>query len=178
MAHFKKGNKYGNRFSRNNQPQKRGRKPTLYKSLKQIVGDNIDYDLSDADFWKIIRWTIEQTPRTLEKLIKNPDGTPNKETPLWLISIINAINRDIKYGRTRTIDMIFDRIFGKATVVVENEITAQIDPPINPSSLDLSTLSEDELLQFERLLDKISNPDYKEHNEERITDPSTDQSVK
>lgn len=178
MAQFKQGNKYGNRFTRSNQPKKKGRKPTLYKSLKQIVGEAVDSELNDDDFWKIIRWTIEQTPRTLEKLIKNPDGTPNKETPLWLISIINAINRDIKYGRTRTIDMIFDRIFGKATVMVENEITAQIATPISPSSLDLSTLNEDELLQFERLLDKISNPDYKDQSEGHITDPSIDQSLK
>lgn len=178
MAQFKQGNKYGNRFTRSNQPKKKGRKPTLYKSLKQIVGEAVDSELNDDDFWKIIRWTIEQNPRTLEKLIKNPDGSINTETPLWLISIIEAINRDIKYGRMRTINMIFDRIFGKATVVVENEIAAQVNTQINPNSLDLSTLTEAELLQFERLLDKISNPNYKEQTMEQNTDPSTDQSLK
>ena len=36
MALFEKGNNIGNRFTSENQPKKNGRKPSMYKQLKQF----------------------------------------------------------------------------------------------------------------------------------------------
>lgn len=151
MALFEKGNKVGNRFTSENQPQNRGRKPSLYKKLKALTGKKVGYELEKEDYFNVIRWIMEQNTSTLEVLIKGADGKPNKDTPLWLINIISAINTDIRYGRTSTVEMIFDRVFGKATQPIEGDINAQV----TNNSVDLSALTTEELLQYNALLEKI-----------------------
>lgn len=150
MALFEKGNKEGKKFSSENQPQNRGRKPSIYKKLKAITSKKVGYELEKEDYFKVIRWVMEQNAGTLEVLIKDKDGRPNKDTPLWLINIISAINADIRYGRTTTVEMIFDRVFGKATQPIEGEMQVT-----NNSSADFSALSVEELLQYKALLKKI-----------------------
>ena len=140
MALFEKGNKIGNRFSSDNQPQNSGRKPSVYKYIKDIT-----------DYYKVIRFLMESTPETLEGLVKNKDGTPNKKTPVWVLNVVSAINADIRYGRTYTVDSLFDRVFGKPTQQIESEVNAQI----TNNSMDLSALTTDELLQYNSLLEKI-----------------------
>ncbi|MBQ7774514.1 MAG: hypothetical protein IJ379_01205 [Lachnospiraceae bacterium] len=151
MALFEKGNKVGNRFTSENQPQNRGRKPSLYKKLKALTGKKVGYELEKEDYFNVIRWIMEQNTSTLEVLIKGADGKPNKDTPLWLINIISAINTDIRYGRTSTVEMIFDRVFGKATQPIEGDINAQV----TNNSVNLSALTTEELLQYNALLEKI-----------------------
>ena len=158
MALFEKGNKTGNRFTSENQPKHRGRKPSLYKKLRAITGKNVGYELEKGDYFKIIRWVMEQNTNTLEGLVKGPDGKPNKETPIWLLNVIAAINSDIRYGRTYTVNSIFDRVFGKATQTIESEVNAQV----SNTSVDLSALSTEELLQYNSLLEKIKNGTTKE----------------
>lgn len=123
MASFEKGNKIGNRFTSANQPKNSGRKPSLYKKLKELTGLRVEYELSKEDYFKLIRFVMERTPNEIEKLIKNPDGTQNKDIPIWVINIISAINMDIRYGRTSTMDSIFDRVFGKAIQSIEADIS-------------------------------------------------------
>ena len=77
---------------------------------------------------------------------------PNKDTPIWVLNIIAAINSDIRYGRTSTVEMLFDRVFGKATQNIEGEINANVS-----NNVDLSALSDEELIQYNTLLDKIRN---------------------
>ena len=151
MALFEKGNKVGNRFTSENQPQNRGRKPSLYKKLKALTGKKVGYELEKEDYFNVIRWIMEQNTSTLEVLIKGADGKPNKDTPLWLINIISAINTDIRYGRTSTVEMIFDRVLGKATQPIEGDINAQV----TNNSVNLSALTTEELLQYNALLEKI-----------------------
>ncbi len=123
---FEKGNKYGNRFSSTNQPKKNGRKPKLYKQLKEMVGKQVGYELEKEDFENIIRCIIETDLETLEKLVKVKDKTGkdvlNPKAPIWLVNIITAMNTDVRYGRTDTLEMVFDRVFGKAVQTVQGEI--------------------------------------------------------
>lgn len=113
---FEKGNAYGNRFSSTNQPAKSGRKPSLYKRLKEMTGKKVGYEMDYADYLDIIRWVMEQTPSQLEALVKK-----NKETPLWLLNVISAINADTRKGVTTTIDSLLDRVFGKAIAAIKVE---------------------------------------------------------
>ncbi len=152
MALFEKGNKEGKKFSSENQPRNRGRKPSIYKKLKTITSKKVGYELEKEDYFNVIRWVMEQNAGTLEVLIKDKAGRPNKDTPLWLINIISAINADIRYGRTTTVEMIFDRVFGKATQPIEGEMQVT-----NNGGVDLSALSTEELLQYNALLEKIKN---------------------
>ena len=147
MAKFEKGNTYGNRFATDNQPKKNGRKPKLYKYLKEQLGKKVGYELEEGDFQDIMRALLEMTPAELEKLVKRADGSQNKQTPAWILMLVSQINMCIRYGRTDALELILDRVFGRATQKVENEVTAHV--------VDLSGLSTEELLQYNALLEKI-----------------------
>lgn len=148
---FEKGHKFGNRFTSENQPKNPGRKPSIYKYVKDITGKKIAPEMSKEDYHKVIRFLMESTPEILEGLVKNPDGTPNKKTPVWVLNVVSAINADIRYGGTYTVDSLFDRVFGKPTQQIESEVNAQV----TNNSMDLSALTTDELLQYNSLLEKI-----------------------
>ena len=61
MALFEKGNNIGNRFTSENQPKKNGRKPSMYKQLKELTGKKVDYELSKEDYYKTIRFLLERS---------------------------------------------------------------------------------------------------------------------
>ena len=124
---FTKGNKIGNRFDSSNQPKNAGRKPSLYKKLKAVTGIKVDHELSKEDYHNVIKFLMERTPNELEALTKDVDGHANKDTPIWILNIISAINMDVRYGRTTTIDSLFDRLFGKAVQSIEADISTPID---------------------------------------------------
>lgn len=123
---FEKGNKIGKQFSSENQPKKNGRKPSLYKKLKDLDGKKVDFELSKEDYYNIIRYLMERTPGELKRIVENARDDINGTIPVWVINIISAIQFDIRYGRMNTIDSIFDRIFGKAIQPVDAEITSNV----------------------------------------------------
>lgn len=153
MALFEKGNKQGNRFTSENQPKNKGRKPSLYKQLKELTGKKVDFELSKEDYYKVIRFLMERTPGELQRILDNAKDKENGTTPIWVLNIISAINSDIRYGRTSTIDMIFDRLFGKSTQPIEGDVNANVSGSLN---VDLSVLTNDELLKYNELLEKIN----------------------
>ncbi len=120
---FTKGNKIGNRFDSNNQPKNAGRKPSLYKKLKVVTGIKVDHELSKEDYYNVIKYLMERSPNELDALAKDSEGHANKDTPIWILNIISAINMDVRYGRTTTIDSLFDRLFGKAIQSIEADIS-------------------------------------------------------
>ncbi len=152
MTLFEKGNKIGNRFTSDSQPKNPGRKPALYKKLKELTGKKVDFELSKEDYYKVIRYLMERTPGELKKILENAKDDTNGSTPVWVINVISAINSDIRYGRTATIDSIFDRLFGKASQPIEGDINASVSGSLSP---DLSALSTDDLLKYNELLEKI-----------------------
>lgn len=124
---FTKGNKIGNRFDSSNQPKNAGRKPSLYKKLKAVTGIKVDHELSKEDYYNVIKYLMERSPNELESLAKDKDGHANKDTPIWILNIISAINTDVRYGRTATIDGLFDRLFGKAIQSIEADISTPLE---------------------------------------------------
>ena len=155
MALFEKGNKKGNRFTSENQPKKRGRgNLSVLKYIQTTTGKKVNPQSSKEEILKVIQHLYESSAAELEPLLKDPNDRtkPNKDTPIWVLNIISAINSDIRYGRTSTVEMLFDRVFGKAIQNIEGEINANVS-----NNLDLSALSDEELLQYNTLLDKIRN---------------------
>lgn len=152
MALFEKGNKMGNRFTSDNQPPKErvGRKPSVYKYIKTLTGVKVNPEMSKEDYLKVIRYLMERSSEELEPLVKGADNKVNPKTPIWVVNIISAINSDIRYGRTSTVEMLFDRVFGKSTQNIDGNIEVA-------STIDLSVLSTDELMQYNALLEKIRN---------------------
>lgn len=149
---FPKGHKFGNRFTSENQPAHAGRKPSVYKYIKDITGKKIAPEMSKEDYFKVIRFLMESTPETLEGLAKDKDGNPNKKTPIWVLNVISAINSDVRYGRTSTVELLFDRVFGKATQPIESDVKAQV----SNLGMDFSALTTEELMQYNALLDKLN----------------------
>ena len=123
MVKFQKGNSIGHRFTADDQPKNAGRKPALYKKLKVLTGKKVDHELSKEDYYNIIKYLIERSPNEMDALSRNKDGHANKDTPIWILNIISAINTDVRYGRTTTIDSLFDMFFGKATQAIEASIS-------------------------------------------------------
>lgn len=103
----------GNRFSSTNQPENRGRKPSLYRQLIsscEVEGHPIP---SREDFYKVVAFLLERTRAELNEINALPD------TPIWVQSIIRAIFEDLNNGRITVLNTLFDRLFGKATQVAE-----------------------------------------------------------
>lgn len=160
-AGFKPNNQYGVRFSKNYQPKRNGRKKSTYKQIEAGIGGNSEI-FSKEDFLKVLQILMSLTPLEVKKLVgKNKDGVSDSEFPVWVVNIGTALLSDIRYGRIKTITILFDMLFGKPGVEVVNFNQINIQNNIN-----LSLLTSDELKNFNYLLDKVSSlenkflPDY------------------
>lgn len=151
MVKFQKGNKIGHRFTSEDQPKNKGRKPRLYKQLREALGKKVGWELEENDFQDIMRALVELPPEKLKALTRDAADPkkPNEKTPAWILMLVSHINACIRYGRVDALDFVFDRVFGSPTQKVEGAITTKDDNP------DLSMLSTDELVEFNRILDKI-----------------------
>lgn len=147
---FEKGNSYGRRFSSENQPRKNGRKPSLYKQIRKLTGKSVGHEMGREDYYAVIRFLMEQDVETLRNLSKGADGRAASGVPVWVLNIISAINTDVRYGRTTTLDSLFDRIFGKATQPIEGNVDAVVT-----EAAGYANLSTDELDQYRALLEKM-----------------------
>lgn len=143
---FQPGNVVGVRFSATRQPKKAGRKPTLYKQLFKTTLKRVEVEMSKEDYYKILSYLIERTPGELKVIAKS------EQTPLWISNIISALFKDVKAGRINTLNIVFDRLFGKPTQIIEGEIESTVNHNIE---VDLSILTTEELLQYNALLEKI-----------------------
>lgn len=156
--YFEKGNKVGNRFTSENQPPNRGRKPKVYKYLKQVVGEAVGHELEEQDFKNIMQALIELPPSKLQALVRSTEidaatgkPKPNKNTPAWIQMLVSHINACIRYGKTDALEFVLDRVYGQPTQNIEGTIENQV----TKAPTDLSMLSTEELLQYNQLLEKI-----------------------
>ncbi|KAA6338348.1 hypothetical protein EZS27_013646 [termite gut metagenome] len=111
MGHFKQGTNIGknHRFTADSQPNKRGRKESLYHS----IGAKTGCKLRKKEYFDAIRFIMEQSMPTLKGILKEAKDNPNTKTPIWICTIIESILKDVRYGRTVILNKFFDRIFGK-----------------------------------------------------------------
>ena len=88
--------------------------PQMYKQLKELTGKKVDYELSKEDYYKTIRFLLERSKGELNKIMADANRE-DSTTPIWVCNIISAIFTDIRFGRTSTVEMIFDRIFWQSS---------------------------------------------------------------
>lgn len=148
---FKKNNKIGYRFSATYQPRKRGRKPNRFAQLKADVEKFLGCEISEADVDVICAFAAFASPEMQKPYIMNEQGKVNEETPAAIINLIMAIQRQTEQGRTDTLMAIFDRLFGTPTQTMEASVTA------SNGGLDFSLLTDEELLEYNRLMEKARN---------------------
>ena len=167
---FQPGNKIGNRFSSDNQPENR-RKPKIYTVLKKRYGidlaangdfshgqiQNLLQALLCVDIRQATALSVElnQDLQEIVKKIKNGEPIPKlkKDEVISQVFIVlsQAISRESAKGESSTIRWIIEYLFGKATQPIESEINAQV----TSNDVDLSALSVEELMQYNTLLEKI-----------------------
>lgn len=173
---FTEGNKFGNRFTSENQPKNNGRKPKIFTTLKKKYGINLAangaftqgqiLDLLQSLLCVDVRQTtalnlsINQDIRKIAEQLKNgeiPQSLSKDEVIAQVfVALSQAINRETSKGESHTIRWIIEYLFGKAVQPIEGDMEVT-----NNGSVDLSALSDEELLQYHALLEKIKNSDKK-----------------
>ena len=147
---FQRGNSCGinTRFSIENQPKKRGRKPSLYKRIN-LPGE----ELSKEDYTNLMRSLLECSTGQLKK-IQEDCKKPDSKIPSWVNSLIAAIFSDIRRGRIDCLRWVLDRSFGKPGQILGG--SQQINfVQNNVQIFNFSALSDTELMLFHSLLLKM-----------------------
>ena len=109
---FVKGNKEGVKFTSTRQPKNAGRKPSRFKELLSNL-EGVGETLSQEDYEKITKTLLTLNPEELT------DVARNKQTPIAVILIANAISGDLNNQRMDNLERLLDRIFGKSTNKVD-----------------------------------------------------------
>lgn len=123
------------RFSRTRQPANAGRKPKLYTIAKSCYNIGID------DFREVVGYVMQANKADLERVIED------ESTPVWVVNIARALHKDTGKGVTFTLRELVEHLFYRIPR----------DKGLEGSDMDTSKLSDAELLQFYRLLDKMKS---------------------
>lgn len=94
---------------------KSGRPVSQLANLQQMAGQQYDIQLTKQDITHLLHWLIEKPFKELAIIKQEP------ELPAFMVSLIEALEKDLKKHSIRTLEMIFDRIFGKP--VYSNNMT-------------------------------------------------------
>jgi|LSPZ01.1.fsa_nt_gi hypothetical protein len=134
--------KYGEntRFSKTNQPEKRGRKPDKIKKYIQ------EYDLSSSDVNAILtKILFDHTLGDLEAIIADPEKKNNLVT--FIAYVIMILQKSAEKGDIRPLSYFMDRMFGKPDDKVS------VSMPLSNGF----TMTEEEQSQFDQFIDVFLN---------------------
>jgi len=128
---FQKGHKFGNRFSRTNQPGNSGRKHSIVNEFRSSF--SLEYDdgsrISKEDTYKFMYYILTCTMAQFETLARHPD------LPVSVLNLMKAIMTDMNQGRITTVCKLLDWVFGKSfqPLLIKRETRNQQipDKPMN-----------------------------------------------
>lgn len=101
MARFDKGNTMGHRFSSENQPAVRGRKPKLYTIAQKAY--KITFDEYKETIQHLIQCTKDEIKETSEA----------SDTPIWVVNICRALLHDSGRGVMNALHELTALMWGK-----------------------------------------------------------------
>ena len=110
----------GNRFTSDNQPANRGRKPKLYTIAKK------SYNVSREEWNEVKLYLLQCTSAEIDKIIAKPD------TPMWVLILARGLKRNAAKGVTDVLNDMEDRLFGRASVATEDN-----EDISTPGSIDI-----------------------------------------
>lgn len=116
---FVKGSKPKTTFSETRQPKNPGRKPSRFKQIISEL-ESVGETMSLEDYRKIALYLLTMNKTELVKLAQD------KNAPMAVVAVASAIAGDIEDKNMRNIELLLDRVFGKAMQPVET-LTATID---------------------------------------------------
>lgn len=109
MAGKRDMGKYGlkTRFTSDNQPANRGRKPKLYTIAKK------KYNISHDEYKDVIVYLMQCTKKEINTIAED------ENTPIWIVNVCRALYKDSGRGEVKTLNDITERIFGKTPNTTE-----------------------------------------------------------
>lgn len=112
------------RFTSERQPQNSGRKPKLYTIAKKA------YNVSREEWNEVKLYLLQCTPQEIDKIIGK------KDTPMWVLILARGLKRNAAKGVTDVLDVMEDRLFGRASVASNEDadIPTDIEHGINIDS--------------------------------------------
>lgn len=111
----------GSRFTSQNQPKNKGRKPSRFKEIINEL-DSLGESLSLEDFNKVVRSLLILNKDQLVDLAKKED------TPIAVVIIASAIAGDIENKQLGNLDRLLDRVYGKSTQKIESDVNMNVKP--------------------------------------------------
>ena len=103
----------GNRFTSDNQPANRGRKPKLYPIAKKA------YNVSREVWNEVKLYLLQCTPQEIDRIIGKDD------TPMWVLILARGLKRNAAKGVTDVLNDMEDRLFGRAVSSPDSEQTME-----------------------------------------------------
>jgi len=106
----------------------KGRPPKMETILKQYFLDEHQTKLTKGQMQDIIKNMLSRTRAELVELANND------QLPFWISMIAQKANRDFKKGSVHLLDVLFDRVYGKAkeeqttSVVLEQPLFSPLTP--------------------------------------------------
>ena len=104
--------KYGNKFTSDNQPANRGRKPKLYTIAKKSYGISLD------EFKEVVNYLWQLPKDEVKEIAERGD------TPIWMANVCRSLYKDTAKGVINTLRELIQLMFGK-------ELTTKIDVTTN-----------------------------------------------
>ena len=102
----------GNRFTSDNQPPNRGRKPKLYTVAKKSYGISLD------EFKEVVNYLWQLPKDEVKEIAERGD------TPIWMANVCRSLYKDTAKGVMNTLRELIQLMFGK-------ELATKIDVTTN-----------------------------------------------
>lgn len=102
----------GNRFTSDNQPLNRGRKPKLYTIAKKSYGISLD------EFREVVNYLWQLPKDEVREIAERGD------TPIWMANVCRSLYKDTSKGVMNTLRELVQLMFGK-------ELTTRVDVTTN-----------------------------------------------
>jgi hypothetical protein len=103
--------KYGNKFTSDNQPANRGRKPKLYTIAKKAYG------LSYEEYKEMRMYLMQLSKHELEELAKD------ENTPMWIVILCRSYVKGAAKGDTRTLEETKMDLWSKDIAATKIDVT-------------------------------------------------------
>ena len=120
MGKFEEGNKKGKKFSSDNQPPNRGRKPKLYTIAKKA------YNLSYSDFKDMRCYLMQLSRKELEDISKAVD------TPIWIAILCRSYLKGASKGETQTLEETKMDLWGREVTSIKDKNSPVAEEPPRP----------------------------------------------
>ncbi|CDA95957.1 putative uncharacterized protein [Prevotella sp. CAG:1320] len=102
----------GNRFTSDNQPANRGRKPKLYTIAKKSYGITLD------EFKEVVNYLWQLPKDEVREIAERGD------TPIWMANVCRSLYKDTSKGVMNTLRELVQLMFGK-------ELATRVDVTTN-----------------------------------------------